>query len=702
MPHSESRRGARDVTASILLIAGVTLTMTGLVLLDVRQGVLTPDGLSRRAGIALADPRVSALLADRATNAVLAAQPDLTAFRPVIASVASAAVSSQAFQRAMRVSIRSAATAASTEATRNIALSIPDLGVLFRSVLTQGHPGLAEKIPPRVRGVVAELGQGKTASVIVNLLRASRRLAGLAILLIGLGVACIAGAFVLTRDRRRALADLSVNLIAAGLVVLVLRAAGGWFLRSIGADALAHEALAAVWVAMTVGIRGWALTFGLVGIVMAASAHSLLGRMTIAEALTGASRFAQNPPGGVWGALARSALLMAVGGATVVNPRQVGEWLMLAVGGACAFVGVREALVLLQGSPGPGVHGTPAGARGAGLRRVAVIGVATALLAVAAVLLLRPGQAVVVQTAGLCNGSSALCERRLDQVTFAGTHNAMSAADVQGWMLPQQERGISGQLADGIRAFLFDVHYGRPAGTAVVTDLDAETASRQKIEEAVGPEGVEAALRIRNRFAGGDLGPRGLYLCHGFCELGAQPLVPWLSTLADFLVQNPDEVVLLVVEDYVTPEDLAREFEQAGLSGLVYRGGRQAPWPTLRALVDAGQRVVVMTESGRPGVDWLLPAFEVMQETPYKFKKPVEMSCAPHRGGSGGSLFLINNWIDTTPNPKPSNAAIVNAYDALLARARRCEAERGLKPTVLAVDFYRTGDLTKVVGELNR
>ena len=690
------------MTSSILLAAGVVLTALGLLLLDVRQGVLTPDGLSRRAGIALADPRVSAFLADRATNAVLAAQPDLTAFRPVIASVASAAVSSQAFQRAMQVSIRSAAAAASTEATRNIALSIPDLGVLFRSVLTQGHPGLAERIPPRVRSVVAELGQGKAAGTVITVLRLSRRLVGFAMLLIGLGLACVAGAFGLTRDRRRALADVSVDLIAAGVVLLVVRAAGGWFLRSLGADALAHEALAAVWAALTVGIRGLALTLGLVGIVTAASAHSLLGRMTVAEAMAGAWRFAQAPPGGVWGALARSALLIAVGGAAMVYPREAIEWLTLAAGGAFAFIGVREALVLLQGSHATGVDPTRARAGGAGLRRVAAVGVATALLAGGAVLLMRPGPPQVVQAAGLCNGSAALCDRRLDRVTFAGAHNAMSAADVQGWMFPQHERGISGQLADGIRAFLFDVHYGRPAGTTVVTDLDAETGSRQKIEEAVGPEGTQAAVRIRNRFAGGDLGPRGLYLCHGFCELGAQPLAPWLTTLANFLVQNPDEVVLLVVEDYVTPEDLAREFDKAGLSGLVYRGGSKAPWPTLRALVDAGQRVVVMTESGRPGVDWMLPAFEVMQETPYKFKTPTEMSCAPHRGGTGGSLFLINNWIDTTPNPKPSNAAIVNAYDALLARARRCEAERGLKPTVLAVDFYRTGELMKVVGELNR
>jgi hypothetical protein len=91
-----------------------------------------------------------------------------------------------------------------------------------------------------------------------------------------------------------------------------------------------------------------------------------------------------------------------------------------------------------------------------------------------------------------------------------------------------------------------------------------------------------------------------------------------------------------------------------------------------------------------------------MQETPYKFRKPAEMSCAPNRGGTRGSLFQINNWIDTTPHPKPSNAAIVNAYDTLLARAQRCQAERGRKPTILAVDFYRTGALVTVVRALNQ
>jgi len=88
-----------------------------------------------------------------------------------------------------------------------------------------------------------------------------------------------------------------------------------------------------------------------------------------------------------------------------------------------------------------------------------------------------------------------------------------------------------------------------------------------------------------------------------------------------------------------------------------------------------------------------------MQETPYRFA--AEMSCAPNRGGTRGSLFQINNWIETVPAPKPSNASVVDAHDLLLSRARRCQDERGLRPTIVAVEFYRTGDVVGVVRALN-
>lgn len=621
---STRSRGLPALVSSFLLTAGVGLAVVGLVLMDARESLLTPDGLSRRAGAALADPRVSAYVADRATTAVLAAQPDLTAFRPVVVAVATATVSSQPFQRAIQASIRSTMATVMSEGSNKIALSVPDLGVLLRSALAHANPALAEKIPSRVRGAIDVLEEGRLARAVVDIIRLSRRLAGFVAVLFGAGAVCLAGGFALARDRRRALLDVSVHLITAGVILLVLRAAGGWALQSGSGDPAGREALAGVWNAFTTGIRGWALTLSFVGLVIAASAQSILDRLPVGETLARAWRALQEPSGGVWGRLGRSVLFVAAGAAAVINPRAVLEWLTLAAGGVVAFLGVREVLTLLQGWGAPAEGPSATLARGKGVRRAAVVGAATALLALGAVALMRPAPPGIVLASGACNGSAALCDRPLDQVTFPGAHNAMSAADVPGWMFPQHERGIASQLTDGIRAFLIDVHYGRPAASAVVTDLDAETASRAKIEEAVGPEGVDAALRIRARFAGGDLGPRGLYLCHGFCELGAQPLGPWL-----------------------------------------------------------------------------LPAFDVMQETPYTFRDPAEMRCAANRGGTSGSLFQINNWIDTTPAPKPSNAAIVNAHEALLARARRCQQERGVKPTILAVDFYRTGDVVGVARALN-
>ncbi|MFI5183709.1 MAG: hypothetical protein ACHQNV_04865, partial [Vicinamibacteria bacterium] len=334
-------------------------------------------------------------------------------------------------------------------------------------------------------------------------------------------------------------------------------------------------------------------------------------------------------------------------------------------------------------------------------QRVAVVVTLAAAFVAAIAILWRPRGVAARPATDACNGAPELCGRRLDEIVFPGTHNSMSAADIPGWLLPEQEKGIPGQLQDGIRALLFDVHYGIPVEGRVKTDLDPDPGLRKKLEEGAGKEAVDAAMRIRDRLAGKEEGPRGLYLCHGFCELGATPLVAALRGIHEFMVENPDEVLVFDIEDYVSPQDLAAAFSESGLDGLVYRGGVAPPWPTLREMIDLRQRVVVFTESGLPGVPWIHPAYETMQETPYSFHNPSEMSCVPNRGGRSGSLFLMNHWISSTPVPKPSNAAIVNAYDALLARARQCQADRGMRPNLIAVDFYRTGDLFRVARALN-
>ena len=61
----------------------------------------------------------------------------------------------------------------------------------------------------------------------------------------------------------------------------------------------------------------------------------------------------------------------------------------------------------------------------------------------------------------------------------------------------------------------------------------------------------------------------------------------------------------------------------------------------------------------------------------------------------------MNHWVSTDPTPRPSDATKVNAREPLLRRLRECERVRAQLPNLVAVNFYRRGDVFGVVDELN-
>ena len=99
-----------------------------------------------------------------------------------------------------------------------------------------------------------------------------------------------------------------------------------------------------------------------------------------------------------------------------------------------------------------------------------------------------------------CQGSSALCSRRLNDVYFAATHNSYAASDRPGWRFASQSHPISRQLDDGIRALLIDIHYGvrDPSSGRVRTDFEAEGSDANKVAEA----SPALALRVADHIAG--------------------------------------------------------------------------------------------------------------------------------------------------------------------------------------------------------
>ena len=283
-----------------------------------------------------------------------------------------------------------------------------------------------------------------------------------------------------------------------------------------------------------------------------------------------------------------------------------------------------------------------------------------------------------------CNGARELCQRHLDEVVLPGAHNAMSALDL-GWRIPNQTLAIPDQLERGIRALLVDTHYGRlQADGTVRTDDDGQVS----------------------------VGERGLYLCHVLCEIGASPLVPVLRSIRDFISANRNTVIVIVNEDHVAPGDFAGAVEESGLGDFVYEDDPGPEWPTLRKMIASREQVVVLAERNAGTVPWYHRAYDgVLQETPFSFPAPSllinpanwPLSCRPNRGGTTGSLFLLNHWSPATPPavPDPAASAAVNAKNVILGRARECQRLRGRMPTIIAADQVTYGSLFAAVAQLN-
>jgi hypothetical protein len=696
-PSSPRRTG---YPAVVCLAVGALCFGLGAVSFVLSRNIFDPVIFGRRAAESLSDPGVSAYAADLMTDGIIRTKPDLIAFRPMLLSASGAVVSSKAFGSVVERAAMRVHQAAFSEGARSVLLSLPDLSILVHESLQNVSPALAARIPKSLDTTVARLANGKMAPLVLDLAHIGGRLRWAWPALFVAGLALFIVAFWLAHDRHRTMARAGFALIVVGLVLVGLvaanRVAGLWV----------HEVdelglVRGLWRTYLGDLARWGLLFAGIGILIASGASSLLERIDPFEQISRLARMIATPPPTsgrrfVWGLG-----MFLFGCLTFSYPVFVLSCAGVVIGICFAYIGSRELFRVFLEAFGRSLSDVQPEARRYRGRAAMAVGLLVASLGTAWFVWRNPVAPVRAAPAVLaCNGFPELCDRRLDQVVFAGAHNAMSNQAAPGWMFPHHEAAMPQMLEDGIRALLIDVHYGFAGGARIKTDMSTEP-NAAVIQKAIGDEAYAAAMRIRDRLVGVDESRRGAYFCHGFCELGAYPVAPALREIRDFVVAHPDEVIILVVEDYVTPGDLAAEFEKAGLADVVYTGPVSPPWPTLRQFIESGRRVLVFIESGRPGVSWLHPAFETFRETPYSFHKVEDFSCRANRGGDAGSLFQINHWIDTTPAPKPSNAAVVNAYPFLLARAEKCAAERRHLPNLIAVDFYRTGDLLAVVNKLN-
>jgi hypothetical protein len=707
---SEADRWRRLAARALVVLASLAIVLA-LVAAYARQSAVDSDQFANRATAALRDESVRSLVAQKITDeVVLKNQADLIAARPIIESVASEIVGGRAFTGLWRRAVRDVHRALFKRDRNTVTLTVADVGTVLAAALEHVRPSLARELRSTERVEVVKENIGSLSATLANV---AERVQILAILLILLALAFVAGALFVSPDRRGTIIELGLGAAAAGGVLIVAYA----IVRSSVVNQLEspdeQAAARGVWDAFLGDLRTEAWILAGSGAVIAAAASSLIKPLPFAEPLrVGAAWLAREPESRLGRAL-RGLGFVAVGVLVLVDRNAVLTLLLNAMGIYLIYEGVSAILRLVyrpeeQAEPRP----APGPLRRFDRRRLALGLIPVVLIAVVAASFLGTGGATTAAPAkGPCNGHDELCERPLDRVALASTHNSMSVP-LPGWFSAMQEKPIADQLDDGIRGLMIDTHYADrlPNGRVRTYFGSREELRRRAKIDGVSEESIDSASRIRDRLGFAGEGERGMYLCHSFCELGATRLDSVLQDLRTFLVANPGAVVVVINQDYVKPEDFVGAVQDADLEEFAYAGTVSGKWPTLRKMIDSGKRVVFLAENRAGAAPWYHLAYEsITEETPYDFTKVVQLtnpdnldrSCEPNRGREGAPLFLLNHWITTDPVPLPSNAAKVNAYDALLARSRDCRRIRDHVPNLVAVNFYREGDVFRVVDTLN-
>ncbi len=703
--------GWRERISFALAVLAALLAVAAVGCIYVRAELLDNQRFADRTAAALNRPPVRRIVAREVVAQVLeGARPDLLAARPLLSSLIETVVSTPQFRGIVRTATAQAHGVLFARGG-NVVFSIADAGTVVISALRTLAPSVAQKIPTSVDARLLDLRRQTFA---VKTLRAAARVRALAVILPVLALLLLSGSVALARRRReaafRAGLVLAVLSLAAWVDLLLLR--HSMVTALLGGEGLSdgelREAAVALWDAWLGGLATWALALAAAGAVLALVASAVLRPASLAAA---ASRL-RGVPGSVRDASLRrrpwhaagAALALLAGVALLAEPSL--SLAVLAVGagiGLLAF-GLGELAETLGLAPAgvPSARSVlSAGAAGAAGLAVFIGGPAIALAAAAP----RHSRPPAALASGLtCDGYAQLCEKRLDQVVFAGTHNSMSASESPGWLIPNQERAIARQLDDGVRAFKISTHYGIGSSpTNVLTDIKGAGEKLNRVSENLSEQARKALQRFSGSLGfGRGKGKRAVWLCHTLCELGATSMSSFLDTVDRFLRLNPDQVLVFFDEDYVSEQSLEDEFKRSGLYPrlAVFRVGQELP--TLGQMIRSQHNVAVFTQEPVSGTHpWNMFAYgHWIQDTPLGAVKPADFTCAPYRGNEDNPLLMMNNWADVFPPRRSPNLPLLTR-PFIVARARRCERERHRLPNLVMTDFYNSGDVIGAVRELN-
>ncbi|KAF2725297.1 PLC-like phosphodiesterase [Polychaeton citri CBS 116435] len=283
-----------------------------------------------------------------------------------------------------------------------------------------------------------------------------------------------------------------------------------------------------------------------------------------------------------------------------------------------------------------------------------------------------------------CNNSPDLCSQQYNRITHLGAHDSPFLNPDGSQSAGNQKYNTTIQLSAGVRLLSGQVHYVSQSSS--------------------------------------------WHMCHTSCDLlDAGTLSDWLGEIKAWMDDNPNEVVtvLLVNADDATAQQLADQYESAGITGYVYTpptsGTAFTNWPTLDQMISNGTRLVsfVPALSSNTAAPYLMDEWTYIFENPYDVTSSTGFSCNADRPSSvqnnaasaiqQGMMPFMNHFLyaeqffGNVPNVTytPVTNAPGNTTGNLGLAAATCESQWGRKPTFILVDYFNVGPAIATVDRLN-
>ncbi|KAF9257123.1 PLC-like phosphodiesterase [Marasmius fiardii PR-910] len=277
----------------------------------------------------------------------------------------------------------------------------------------------------------------------------------------------------------------------------------------------------------------------------------------------------------------------------------------------------------------------------------------------------------------VCNGHAELCSRSYSNVTFIGAHDSFAYSDDIFAISRDQRLNISEQLELGVRLLQAQSH---------VEDNE-------------------------------------LHFCHTSCSLfDFGTVLEYLKIVKTFLDGHPNEVLTFI---FTNPERQPVDtvwrpiFDQAGLTAMAYVPPhvplKYSEWPTLGQMIQSGKRLVVFLDTGAntTAVDFILPEFEMVWETPFSVTN-ASFPCSIDRIQGPlppeDRMYMINHSLNKNVLPigpgiivsDPMNSNETNSVQSIMDNVRGCAPlASNRNPNFLLLDFVEDGEAFKAAEILN-